>query len=358
MSNKIKTEKVIQENTAEIIKRLSSSVVQHDKLITGYQLIEETISNNHFINENQHAVIIGESGCGKSTLMDLYQAQHCTNQNEFQLGIRTDVPAIFSSVPSPVTPKAMSVELLKSLSDTTALNQTARQLTDRLVHHIKHSNIKVIFLDECQHLLSLGANNKKKNITSRLRESIDWIKSLTNKTSATIVLMGMPELLDIIKADFQLARRFTNTHYLCPFEEPSEDNTVLVDFADNFLLDASDITFQGDKTPYFTEIEYFTDDPESAKRLFLATEGNPSKIKTLLIKAVCIAYAQHSHHIKATHFEQAFQQLEEANLKAKRSASVAQLSKVKKSQKDIGEFQNPFSLPINQVEHLLYEEAV
>jgi ABC-type dipeptide/oligopeptide/nickel transport system ATPase component len=358
MNAKTNNETMKQENMAEIIKHLSLSVIKHDKIAEGYRLIEDTINNNQFINENQHAVIIGESGCGKSTLMDLYQSENCPTSNEFQLGIRRDVPAIFSSVPSPVTPKSMSVELLKSLGDTSGLNQTARQLTDRLVHHIQHSNIKVIFLDECQHLLSLGSQNKNQTISGRLRESIDWIKSLTNKTNTTIVLLGMPELLDIIKADFQLARRFTNTHYLCPFNEPDESNDVMVKFADNFLLDASEITFDADETNYFTEIDYFCDNPEHAERLFLATEGNPSKIKALIIKAVCTAYDEGSHHIQMAHFEKAFQKLEQASIEAKKAARLELKRKAKKVQRQDDSFQNPFSLPMNEVQYLIHQEAV
>lgn len=167
MSHKYRIDKVIAQDMAEISHKLSAVIIEHHKLENGYDLVQRTISDNQFLTENKHAVIIGDSGCGKSTLMDLYQQNHCPTQKEFRLGARLDIPAIFSSVPSPVTPKAMSVELLKAVGDKTGLSQTSHALTERLIYHINHSNVEVVFLDECQHLLSLGARHKNMNISSR-----------------------------------------------------------------------------------------------------------------------------------------------------------------------------------------------
>lgn len=357
MSQQYKTENVIAQDMAAISSKLSSVIIKHHKLQNGYDLVQRTISDNEILVENKHAVIIGDSGCGKSSLMDLYQQTHCPENVEFQLGARLDVPAIFSSVPSPVTPKAMSVELLKAVGDNSGLNQTSHTLTERLIYHLNHSNVEVVFLDECQHLLSLGAKNKNLSISTRLRESLDWIKALTNKTKATFVLMGMPELLDIIRADDQLARRFTNTHYLSPFDEPTQAESMLVAFTDELLLEASEIILSSSASPYFREIHYFCDNPDDARRLYLATGGNPSKVKTLVINAACIAYAEKSHEINTTHFTKAFQKLEEANLNAKKAAAEQQKLKERHAQKEVGKFQNPFTLGMEQLEFLLCEHA-
>ncbi|AFI84672.1 TniB family NTP-binding protein [Methylophaga nitratireducenticrescens] len=357
MSQKYQTEKVMKQDMAEITSKLSSVIIKHHKLQSGFDLVKRTMTDNEILVENKHAVIIGDSGCGKSSLMDLYQQTHCPKNIEFQLGARLDVPAIFSSVPSPVTPKAMSVELLKAVGDNSGLSQTSHALTERLIYHLNHSNVEVVFLDECQHLLSLGAKNKNLSISTRLRESLDWIKSLTNKTKATFVLMGMPELLDIIRADDQLARRFTNTHYLSPFDEPTQPESLLVAFTDELLLEASEIVLSTGPSPYFREIHYFCDNPDDARRLYLATGGNPSKVKTLVINAACIAYSEMSHEINMTHFTKAFQKLEEANLNAKKAAAEQQKLRERHAQKEVGKFQNPFTLGMEQLDFLLCEHA-
>jgi ABC-type dipeptide/oligopeptide/nickel transport system ATPase component len=341
----------------EVIKRgLSSEIVRHPSITDAYQLVEQTIADNKHIAENKHAVIIGESGCGKSSLMDLYRDDHCTDDVTFRLGSRLDIPAIFSSVPSPVTPKSMSVELLKAIGDKTGLTQTSLQLTERLIFHINHSNVKVVFLDECQHLLSLGVNNKRQVTSTRLRESLDWIKSLTNKTEATFVLTGMPDLLDIINADDQLARRFTNTYYLGPFECPDNDNSLLAAFADELLLHAIDIELSVFDSSYFKDVVYFQDEPDEALRLYAATKGNPSNIKNLVTNACCIAYSEKSREINMTHFTKAFEKLEKANQAAKRTAATKQKLKLKQKARQQEKFSNPFSITMNQLEYLVYDD--
>lgn len=194
-------------------------------------------------------------------------------------------------------------------------------------------------------------------MSSRLRESLDWIKSLTNKTNCTFVLMGMPDLLDIVRSDDQLARRFTNTHYLSSFEEPSSDNHTMVSFADELLLASSEISLSTSDGPYFKEIDYFYDNLDDARRLYAATDGNPSKLKTLAINAACLAYSEDSHAIRMSHFSKAFNDLEMASTNAKKAAAIQQKLKARKIQKELPDFINPFNLPINQLDFLLCENG-
>lgn len=350
MSKKYRTEKVAAQDLAAIQETLSSTIIRHSGLEGAYQLIERTIEANQHLSENKHVIIIGESGGGKSTLMDIYQADHCPSVEEFHLGCRTNIPAIFASVPSPVTPRSMSIELIKATGDRTGLTQTAQRITERLCSNIKTSKTQVVFMDESQHLLSLGSNTQKQVISTRLRESLDWFKSLTNKTSATYVLLGMPELLNVIRADEQLARRFTNTYYLGPFTEPGGSNSCMTDFADELLIQTSEIKLEVYDSEYFTDIDYFCDHPEDAKRLYAATSGSPSKIKTLVINAACNAYVNKSRKISMHHFAEAFEGLEKASLEAEKAALVRQKMKLRASQDTAGEYGNPFAMSIDQVE--------
>ena len=349
MKSKYKTEKVVVQDLAIIKQYLGDTIIRHPLLDTGYELIQKTINDNRYLSENKHVIIIGEAGCGKSSLIDLYQAEHLSETRTFELGCQLESQAIFTSVPSPVTPKSMSAELLKAIGDRTGLSQTSYQLTERLVYQINHSNIEVVFLDEFQHLLSLGTKSRTQSISTRLRESMDWLKSLTNKTDVTYVLMGMPELLYLIQADPQMARRFTNTHYLGPFCEPSSTDNNLSVFADELLLKASELQLQVHNSTYFREIDYFQDYNNDAIRLYAATQGSPSNIKQLIINAACTAYLAGSREINMSYFTQALDLQERATQEAKRTADKRRIIQLKKSSGLTEEYINPFTENIDAV---------
>ncbi len=353
MTVKFRTEKVVAQDLATIQETLSSIIIRHQGLLDAYELIDKTIDTNQYLSENRHVIIIGESGCGKSTLMDMYKDDHCPSIEEFQLGTQANIPAIFASVPSPVTPRSMSVELIKATGDKTGLNQTAQKITDRLCVNLKGSKTRAVFMDESQHLLSLGGDSKKQVISTRLRESLDWIKSMTNKTGATYVLLGMPELLDVIRADDQMARRFTNTIYLGPFSPPSNENKLMVKFTDDLLLQTSEIILEVYDDEYFKEVDYFNDHPNDAKRLYAATKGSPSQIKLLVINAACIAYLEESRTIDMSHFAKAFENLEKASKEAEKAALFLQELKLKIYEKKGRDYVNPFTLELDEIEHQL-----
>ena len=357
MSKKYRTEKVEAQDLVTIQETLSNLIIRHGALEEAYQLIEQTIESNRYLSENKHVIIIGESGCGKSTLMDIYQADHCPVVEEFQLGSRANIPAIFASVPSPVTPRSISVELIKATGDETGLTQTAQRITERLCLNIQASKTQVVFLDETQHLLSLGSKSNKQTITTRLRESLDWIKSLTNKTGATYVLLGMPELLDVISADEQLARRFTNTFYLSPFTPPGEENDLMINFANELLLQTTEIMLEVEDSEYFTNIDFFHKHPDRAKRLYTATRGTPSRIKELVINAACIAYMNKSRKIKMGHFAKAFENLEKTSLEAEKAARMLQKLKLRASQNVDADYVNPFVINMDRIEQKLSDLA-
>lgn len=351
MTTKYRTQQIINQDIATIKGHLTDIIIRHPNLDAAYNLVKSTIDDNRFLSENKHAIIIGEAGCGKSSLIDLYQADYHEEIHEFTLGTRTNSPAIFSSVPSPVTPKSMSAELLKAIGDRTGLSQTSYQLTERLTYHIQNSQTKVVILDEFQHLLSLGTKNRTQSLSTRLRESMDWLKSLTNKTDATYVLMGMPELLYLIQADPQMSRRFANTHYLGPFIVPSKEENQLSIFADELLLKTSEIVLKVYDSTYFQEIDYFQDHPDDAFRLYAATEGRPSKVKQLIIDAACIAYKAKVREINMSHFATALDRQERASQEAKKMASDMQAIRVKQASKETGVFINPFTEKLDSIRH-------
>jgi type II secretory pathway predicted ATPase ExeA len=309
--------KTLSAPVRDIMKTIGEAVVNHPMIQEAFDGICEAIVENEIISDRSHLLIIGDSGCGKSTLCDLFAKKFQPETRAFQLGLQLNQVALMTSLSSPLTPRFMAKTLLRTLGYKGSLGGTSDALTDLLLTMLKQAGIQVIFLDETQHLQALGMNSS--GYSHKLRESLDWIKSLINKSEVTFVLMGMPPLVELIQADEQMARRFSKTCYLKPFPMPTkkeeatgkdaaeknaheEDNPGdwLGEFVDTLL----DIACQ---LPYFDDYEAFGDNTENANRVYLATAGTPARINSLVIAAVRQAYEAGDRRIGLEHFAKAYQ---------------------------------------------------
>ncbi len=75
-------------------------------------------------------------------------------------------------------------------------------LEEALIRH----GIQAVFVDEAQHFLKISGG-------ARLRDQLDWLKSMSNTTGALHVLIGTYELLDFYPLSAQLARRAHDIHF-------------------------------------------------------------------------------------------------------------------------------------------------
>ena len=287
-----------------IMKTISETVVSHPMIQEAFDGICRAVSENEVISDRSHLLIIGESGCGKSTLCDLFARKFRPVTQEFQLGLQLNQVALMTSLSSPLTPRFMAKTLLRALGYKGSLNGTSDTLTDLVLTMLKQAGIQAVFLDETQHLQALGMSAN--GYSHKLRESLDWIKSLINKTEVTFVLMGMPPLVGLIEADEQMTRRFSKIYYLKPFPVPTQPEeadgpsaNVLGGFVDTLLNTACQLD-------YFDEYEHFGDNPGNAARIYLATAGTPARINSLVISAARQAYDAGDRRITLGHFAKAY----------------------------------------------------
>lgn len=341
--------KKLTDAEVDIITHVSQCVITHRSLREAAKLIDRAIAENAGLSERRHAIIIGDSGCGKTTLLDMMREKLPEEEKTFKLGTMIQRPFLQVELPSTITPRSMAIVLLRSLGDESALNGTALELTERLVHVLHACNVHVIFIDEFQHLLALG-QQRTIGPNKRLLEARNWIKSIINKTQITFVLMGMPDTLTLVDTEQQLERRFTHLHCLEPFAEPGKGDAEMVSFVDGILKSALCL-----KT-YFDGAEFFADTLDDARRLYVGSMGVPSVIKDLVVRATVIAHRSRSRRILKRHFADAFKQNGEVRL-AIEAARRRREKRLSLLQAMDGRVLNPFAAPDAEIRTLLTHMA-
>lgn len=334
---------------SELLRILSSCVINHPILDRAFGRVRAVIEKNEHLSEPRHLLVVGNAGCGKSTLCDLIESEYGAFDHSFHLGIQRQVGALITSVPSPVTPKAMAAAMLRSLGVTRNLYGTARELTEELVVLLKKSDVKVVVLDEFQHLLSVG-ENKEIGTCKQLREVQDWVKSLIVKCGVTFVLVGQPTTTALIRSEPQLARRFTEICRLRPFPRPGgtdeeQGGGIIGAFVADLLFAAIN------ETPSFDDTEWREDCPDMALRMHLASEGIPSTVKDLVVQAALIALKAGDRVIRLGHFAAAYRQTLE---------NLNELNEIRRERGDpevVPQVLNPFAAPVQAVRSKVFEKA-
>lgn len=188
------------------IELVSKTVVRHPKYEEAMQTIEEVFRMRNSVGICNHLFCIGPSGTGKSTikkqLREKYPAIACED--------RICRPYICSDTPSKPTVGNMAEELLMELGEPNYSRGSVAQKTNRVLALLKQLDVKLVVLDELQHFIDHG--NKRSAI-----EVSDWLKRLIDNSDACFVLMGLERAGQILRANEQLRRRFSQQVTLMPF---------------------------------------------------------------------------------------------------------------------------------------------
>ncbi|MBN3794701.1 TniB family NTP-binding protein [Burkholderia sp. Ac-20392] len=253
------------------VKRISASLDR----VRAYQCAFE---------EADHIMLIGESGVGKSTLLKNYAKKHPPIEHEEF----TEVPVLYVVLgPSP-TPKTLAHTLLRALGDPKWSTGREVELTARLVFLIKQCRVRLVIIDEANHLIDRGGEKT-------LHTAADWIKRLVDATRVSFVLAGIPRITRLLDTNDQLRERFREVIEIKRLSVAItsvelEFRNVLATFK-KFLRDLPAIDISG----------------EVITRLFaFATDGRLRDIRRLLVRAVELAYDQPDPRLTDSVLAQAF----------------------------------------------------
>ncbi|MEX0608653.1 MAG: TniB family NTP-binding protein [Balneolaceae bacterium] len=210
----------------------------------------------------QILLVTGPTGAGK-TLVAL-NALNTIYKNSHEQNLDTRLPAIYLETPklggNQFSWKGLYGRLLEAMMYPnlehvrkvthsekehnvklySAKNLSENQLRERVEERIKELKVKVIILDELQHMFAFTEANVKTNL--------DVLKSIANITKCQMVLVGTYEGISKIQWNGQLARRTDKIHFH-RYKLETEENRYQFLLAYSGLL--SHVCFDLDKNLLF-----------------------------------------------------------------------------------------------------------
>jgi Cdc6-related protein, AAA superfamily ATPase len=237
--------------------------------------------------------LFGPTGAGKSTVTSEFTNRYpreevITDSREY-----TRIPVLHVKVPSKATPRSLASKILFDMGDPNHFRGTESELTSRVHHLIEKCDVKMVVLDEFQHLIDSDTLHV-------LVTASNWVKTFTEEIKIPVVLCGMPESMRIFINNPQLDRRFTNKIELPPFR---------------YGTAAEITTFR----KFLREVEKqlpFADqsnlsDTAIADRIYYTSLGVPFYVMQLLIEATTYAVTAGCDRIELRHMNQAFKKIKQ-----------------------------------------------
>lgn len=157
-------------------------------------------------------MLIGESGSGKTAALRRFERKH-PMVREFERDVH---PVLYVEVPSRTTRKALAEQILTALGAVVPAHSTEVKLTARAVYHLGKQKVKVLVLDEAQHVVIY----EKKRLNY---EAADWIKGIVNSGVCAVVLAGVPAVWEAYLYNGQLRRRSFGNRRLQAFRVSRPD---------------------------------------------------------------------------------------------------------------------------------------
>jgi hypothetical protein len=192
------------EDRIELVEKL---FIMHPSFERCLNKIEECRNDSKIAAEPFCMLVTGEPGVGKTTLCKEYEKLH----SRIELDEKTLIPVLLARIPIPATPKNLVSNLLTGLGDPIAEKGTTYNQTKRLINFLKQCKVELIILDEFQHFIDQDSDKILYTIS-------DWLKQLINETGIPIILVGLAQSVNVLKANGQLKRRFSMQDGLANFK--------------------------------------------------------------------------------------------------------------------------------------------
>lgn len=195
--------------------------INHSLAVRYLGLFEELLTTT----KPKHYLITGESGNGKSELVEQFIRKHQFDINA--TGDAARIPAVHATMPEKCRLGELGDEILDALMQEPPRSTTAMQKMRMARKLTKNLNVRIVFLDEIQHLSLGGPINRE--------ETKNGLKRYMKECGASIVALGMPKGLGIIHGEPQLNRHFKKLT-LPPWQADDEGRSLIHNLEAGFEL--------------------------------------------------------------------------------------------------------------------------
>lgn len=235
--------------------------------------------------EPEGLAIVGETGTGKTTLLSRFARSYPREVHpEF-----TEVPVLYASVPARCTIKRLAGLLLQAMGSKYWSCGDEEERTYQLKTLLKGCRVRLILLDEVNHLGDRGAKRTHYEVG-------DWIKQLATDTRVPVVLVGTPSAAVLWQTNEQLADRYEVVTLEPLSVAPDRDRecrSVLKAYG-QLMSDLQVIDLAN---------------PKTARLMAFATGGRLRDVRKLLVRAVELAEADQTLVIDYETLRRAFEQV-------------------------------------------------
>jgi hypothetical protein len=305
--------KVVEKLLGEPLAGLYSAYVRYPVVTYAFEAMEQALVIGKVDRSPRGIAIVGGSGVGKTSMIEQFVAQHPAHETPDG----TVIPVFAAEVPKPSTVKGLVTTLLDALGVLDADRGNTVYQTHRLFRLLEGCRVEMLILDEFQHLI----DNKNDRV---IHEVADFIKGLMNKTRISLVLVGMPAMMNIFaeRNQSQLRSRFNRVIHLKPFNWAADSGASYRQFLK-----------QIEKALPFPSPSNLAD-AERAFRLYAATKG-------LIRPTMTVIKASARAAVKGR-----LQNIDDATLKDAISTELAGFDE---------SFINPFSMSLEEVEEIAFQ---
>lgn len=270
----IDKEKLASMSYSKKIEHLKTLRIYHNSMKKIFEDIDECKNSADYIQAPTCMCLVGPSGSGKTTFYEMYSNKYPTVK--CQNGV--EKPVLYCEIPCPARIGSLAPKLLEALGDPFYGNRINITLqTQRLYYLLKECKVKVIFLDEIQHLVDRNSN-------ILIRDSSDWFKKLINETKISLIFMGMPESQKIFIENDQLLSRVRLYNLIKPFQHDDIFRTLLYMFDVNLPLKSISGLANNDMS----------------KRILIATKGLIRNISILIRESTILAIQSNANKVDIT----------------------------------------------------------
>lgn len=248
-----------------------------DELFT-YQCADE---------EPEHLFVLGESGVGKSTILKRFRDKYPRIEHDDF----TEIPVLYVVVQPGCTIKRLANSMLLELGSKFWNKGNEEELRHQLVCLLRACKVRLVILDEVNHLVDRGRAQTHHNIA-------DWIKGLSDTVGVSFVLAGIPRAERLVATNDQLRSRFreliTIERFSAIDQEAFKQLRGVLNAFSRALCDLPSVTLTAEDT---------------ANAFVFATDGRLRDIRRLLVRAVELAYKKSAPSLTVAALAQAFREV-------------------------------------------------